>query len=281
MLIAGVSVANAQPGSEPPPMEPPAMEPPAVEPMPDEPPPPPGPAAAPPPAAEPPPSTVDAGVIADANSGRGWLLPTALTPPAGTWSFSSFELFVIGGGYAITDQLQVSLTTLIPLTSDFPILGLLSGKYQVIKAGRVRGAVQAAVFYADTKDEGDSSVTVFNAGGALTYCIDAGCHSHATGYLGTGFASADQSAFPLMFGASLALKVGRHVKFVLEADSAAIVGEIDAVADGFLLWYGARFTSKFIGVDLGFAKPIYEGSGEDDFLPLGFPFVAFTYRSLN
>src|SRR5690606_38975588 len=127
VLLAGVSVANAQPGSEPPPMEPPAMEPPPVEPMPDEPPPA---ATQPPPAAEPPPSTVDAGVIADANSGRGWLLPTALTPPAGTWSFSSFELFVIGGGYAITDQLQVSLTTVIPLTSDFPIIGLLSGKYQ-------------------------------------------------------------------------------------------------------------------------------------------------------
>jgi hypothetical protein len=70
------------------------------------------------------------------------------------------------------------------------------------------------------------------------------------------------------------------VKIVVEADSAFIAGKINSTADGALLWYGLRFTSRLIGVDLGLVKPIYSGSSNDG-LVAGFPFVSFTYRGID
>jgi len=253
--------------------------------MPAEPPPPPAepvPPPAPPPqivetAAPAPTSTLDRGVVEDANSGRGWLAPTALTAPAGTWTFSDFELLVVSAGYSVTDEIQISASTLLPIVSDMPLWVLLNGKAQVIKAGRVRGAVQAALTHVSADGDGASALQV---GGALTYCIDADCHSHVSGFLGAGFAHEDQSAVPFVVAATGAFRLGKHIKLILEADTGFIAGEIDAVADGFLGWYGVRFTSSFLGVDLGFMKPICDDCGSDE-LPMGIPFVSFSYRNLK
>lgn len=202
-------------------------------------------------------------------------MPTALTEPAGTWSFSDYELFLVGLAYSPTDQLSISATTLLPITEDVPLVLLVNGKLQVIRSGRVRGAVQAAI--TTVREDGDGA-TAAVLGGVLTLCIDADCHSHFSGYLAAGFAHEDQSAVPFLVAGSLAYRLGKYVKVVLEADSGFIAGEIDVAADGFLGWYGVRFTSSIIGVDLGFAKPICEDC--DIGLPMGFPFVSFTYRSL-
>ncbi len=225
-------------------------------------------------------STVDKGVIQDANAGRSFIMPTALVEPAGTWSFSDFELLMVSLSYSVSDQFSISGSTLLPLTTDFPFFGLLSGKYQVIKSGRVRGAVQGAVSHVRVDGNG---VTGAILGGALTLCLDDDCHSHATGYLGAGFAHENQTAVPMVFSGSLALRMVNHLKLLLEADSGFVVGDINDQVDGFLAWYGVRFTSPIIGVDLGFAKPICTGDtncGIDE-LPMGIPFVSFTYRSLK
>jgi hypothetical protein len=257
-------------------------------------PPPAGPTAAPvmapPPSMAPPPppeaSHVDQGVIDDANAGRSWLSPTALTEPAGTWSFSDFELLLASISYSPTDQLSLSATTLLPITSDFPFWLLVNGKYQIVKAGNVRIVAQAAVSYVSVEDDSDSgsstrsSVTGAVIGGAATYCIDSECHSTLTGYLGAGFAHEDQSAVPFVFSGALALGVNKHVKILLEGDSGFMAGSINDQIDGFLAWYGIRFTSKEIGVDLGFTRPICSGCDTGPLL-LGVPFVSFTYRSIK
>lgn len=229
----------------------------------------------------PPTETVDQGVVDDANSGRNWLTPTALTPPAGTWSFSDFELLMVSGSYALTDQVSISATTLLPIVEDMPFFGILSGKVQVFKSGKLRGAVQGAILHMreDSIDD-DFSATVGNVGGVLTACLDTECHSHITGYLGAGFAQEDNSSVPFVAAVGLTVRLGRHVKAVFEADTAFIAGDINETSDGFLGWYGLRFTSKHVGVDLGFAKPIYDDSGDDD-LVMGFPFVSFTYRAFK
>jgi hypothetical protein len=278
LILGFTGVANAQPGAPdeeppPPPVEPPPPPPPS--------PPPPPPVAPIPVVVAPAPqaSTVDPGVVADANSGRSWLSPTALSAPAGTWSFSDFELLMVSGGYSFTDQFSISATTLLPVAEEMPFFGILSAKYQVIRSGRLRGAAQLAIFHLRDNDV-DDSLTVANLGGALTLCLDDGCHSHLTGYLGAGFADQDQQAVPFVASAAIALRMGRHVKAVFELDTAFVAGDINETADGFLGWYGVRFTSKMIGVDLGFAKPICDGC-EDDGLVMGVPFVSFTYRSFK
>lgn len=268
MLVWGAEAASAQPG-EPPPAAPPETAPAIQQP-------PPAPAMAPPAAPE---GTVDKGVMNDANAGRGWMAPTALTEPAGTWSISDYELFLISIGYAVSDQLSISATTIPPLTTDFPLWLLFNAKYQVLKAGKVRAAVQGAVTYFSANDSGTKdSFTAGELGGAVTLCIDDDCNSHVSGFVGAGFAHDTDSSVPFVGAATLVGRIGKHVKFVGEIDSAFIAGNVNDVADGALVWYGLRFTSQNIGVDLGFVRPI---GVSDSGLALGIPVLTFSYRNTD
>lgn len=273
------SVALAQPGTDdgtgappppPPPGDPTMAPPPPAAPMP---PPPPGLPAEPV-------SNVDKGIVQDANAGRMWMAPTALTEPAGTWSFSDYELLLVGLSYAVTDTVSISANTLLPIVEDMPFWMLLNGKAQIVRSGNVRLAVQGALTHGRENGEG---VTAGILGGALSYCLDVDCHSLVNAYVGAGFAHEDQSAVPLVMSGSLLYRVSKYVKIMLEADTLRIVGnDINQGVDGFLAWYGVRFTSKIIGVDLGFVKPICTGDSDcSDGLVMGVPFVSFTYRSFK
>ncbi len=274
------SLALAQPGGDDgtggAPADPPSPPPPAPVMAPPPPPQPPVVAGQP----APPASTVDKGIVDDANAGRSWLMPTALIEPAGTWSFSDFQLFLISLGYSVTDQFSISATTLLPIVSDMPFWLFVNAKVQVVKSGRVRAALQGALTTVRADNESANGAVL---GGALTLCIDDACHSHFSAYVGAGFAHQNESAVPFVFAGSLAYRVANHVKLMLEADSAYIAGNINEAANGFLAWYGVRFTSNIIGVDLGFAKPICTDGTDCSIkeLPMGFPFVSFTYRALK
>lgn len=251
------------------------------------PPPPPGPPAAP--------TTVDPGTLEDANAGRVAIMPTGLTPPKGAFSFEDWELFFISASYGVTDNLVISATTMVPITSDV-YWGFLSAKLQVVKQGRVRVAVQAGAAGASTKDTtttydsmgniaSQMSTTTsgggFDLGGAITYCFDDGCYSHASAAIAAGFAERDNSSVPVGFMGGLVLEVASKVRLIAEADTAHLFGKISDQADGFLGWYGVRFTSRNIGVDLTLVKP-FCGNGDCDSstFPLGIPFVTFSYRAL-
>jgi hypothetical protein len=238
----------------------------------------------PPPPTEAPPGLKEPGILEDANSGRGWLTPTALMAPAGTWSVSDFELFMAGASYSPSDSTSVSLTTLLPIVEDMPLWVLLSGKVQLADSGQLKLAAQGTFTYFSEESFGDTVSTYGGSlGGAATYCLARDCYSHVTGYVAAAFAKdSDNSAVPFIVGASAVFRVARRVRLVFEADSGFVLGDINENIDGFLGWYGVRFTSRNIGVDLGFAKPVYYGDGEtDDPLVLGLPFVSFTYRGLR
>ncbi|HEY3801453.1 MAG TPA: hypothetical protein VGL61_02565 [Kofleriaceae bacterium] len=299
------SPTHAQPGPDGPPAPPPGE--PAPPPSPDEqpPPPPPPPMVAPAPVMTPPPVVappasahpgIDQGVIDDANSGRSWLMPTALTPPAGTWSFTDYELFSVGASYAATDHLVISATTLLPIVSDQPLVGLITAKYQVLSVGSLRLAGQFAFGF--STGGGDSSGGAGTVGGVATLCMDHPCNSTLSGYVGVGFGSSGESTVPLLVAGSLAVRLGRHVKLVGEVDTGYLAGNgFDSADEGFLLWYGLRFTSRNIGVDLGLMEPIvrefatssdgtttassYQVGFGGGVFPAGFPFVSFTYRGLD
>lgn len=83
---------------------------------------------------------------------------------------------------------------------------------------------------------------------------------------------------PFVGAATLVARLGERVKLVTEVDSAFIAGDVNEVANGALFWYGLRLTSRNIGVDLGFVRPIGV-TGSD--LVLGLPVVTFSYRGID
>ncbi|HLU66080.1 MAG TPA: hypothetical protein VKZ63_07380 [Kofleriaceae bacterium] len=226
--------------------------------------------------------SIDPGVLEDANSGRTWLSPTALTPPAGTFSFHDHELLLVGASYAPIDRLVFSLSTMIPLTSDFPLILHGTGKLQLVRSGRVRVAAHATFLHAGIDDgDDDLSVNAATLGGVVTLCIDLGCHSLLNGYLAAGFAleDVDQTSVPFTANVAWVQHLTGILKLVLEVDTAFILGDINETSDAFLGWYGLRFASSSIGVDIGFVKPFCDDC-DSDVLPLGLPWLSFSYRSL-
>ncbi len=230
---------------------------------------------APPPAA----TDIDKGVYRDANIGRAWLSPTAMTPPKGTWTFADYELFFLGGSYAFTDKFQISANTMVPIDPDQPIILLSTAKLQIAKVDRLRVALHGSLNYLGESTDSDDDVnfTSGTIGGVVSLCLDRDCDSLLNGYLAAGFGSeSDGSVVPFILSGSLVKKMSRRVKFVAEIDSVVVLGEVDDMDNVYLGWYGLRFTSKNIGVDVGFARPF--GDVDWDIFPLGFPVLTFTYR---
>jgi hypothetical protein len=75
-------------------------------------------------------------------------------------------------------------------------------------------------------------------------------------------------------------RIARHVRLIGEVDTGYSFGKIQGGADAFLGWYGVRFTSRQIGVDLALVKPFCDGCDTGSTFPLGFPWVTFSYRAL-
>lgn len=227
---------------------------------------------------EPPPADpgMDEGILQDANATTNMFMPTALTPPGGTFGFHSYELFFIGASFAPTDRLLLSVTALTPLFEGQGFYGLFSAKAQVVRSERLKVALHGTTSILG----GDADFTAGLLGGVATLCLDHGCTSHASGYAGVGLASADQSAFPVVFSGGLVLRVARRIRVLAEVDSALIAGDINKVANGGLLWYGLRFASSSISADFGFVRPFStDDDWDQDVFYIGFPVVSFTFRS--
>ncbi|HRC56357.1 MAG TPA: hypothetical protein PKU97_10560, partial [Kofleriaceae bacterium] len=228
------------------------------------------------PAQEPEDPGLDAGVLQDANATTNMFMPTALTPPGGTFGLHSYELFFVGASFSPTDRLLLSITSLVPLVSGQGFYGLLSAKYQVVRSSNLKVALHGTTSILG----GDADFTAGLVGGVATLCLNYDCTTHASGYAGVGLAANDQSSFPIAFSGGLVVRMSRALRLLVELDSALIAGEINDVANGGLLWYGVRFASPSISGDVGFVRPF---STDDDWdtevFPIGLPVVSITFRS--
>ena len=217
----------------------------------------------------------DLGVAADVNADRVFIAPTALTQPAGSVAFNSYELFFAGITAAPTDRLQLSAWGLLPVFEDFPIIINGSGKFALVNEGALRLALQGGVSFASVDG---TSGGVGTLGAAATICTDDACHSMVNFYAAAmADINGDGNAIAILGSAGVVQRVTDHVKLALELDTAGAITENESeLVDGFLLFYGVRFTGTRLGVDLGFAKPLVD---EDTGLFMGIPWVAFTYRA--
>ena len=222
----------------------------------------------------------------DASIDRGLLTSHAETLGEGLWSINSYELFMLGVTYGITDDVQVNVTTSLPVVEDMPLWLILSGKAVLYRDPMTVVAARAHFMYMTSlSDSDDDAIGVFGAAllvdryldGRGRFAVHAGLGVHGAfgvGFDGAGVSVGHGAAFTLEGGFSLGLS--RNVKLLVELQvPAASNGHDFEFAPFSLLNYGVRFHGGELAADLGFARPL--GTDDDPFV-LGFPFVAFSAR---
>ncbi len=212
-------------------------------------------------------TNADPGIVDDVHADRAWLTPTALTQPRGTWSLSNYEILGLGLTYGISDTVQLTVNTLLPVEDDMSIVWF-SGKAQLVRSGAFRLAAHGALFVGDN----DESVGIFGLAG--TMCTDKRCDSNISGYAGRFFGGGiNDDEKVVVLALSLTQRIANGFKFVAEVDELRV--EDNYPSSDTIAWYGFRFTSGKFGVDVGLLNPVDDDS--DDY-PLGFPWLNFTIR---
>ena len=224
-----------------------------------------------------------AAVGADPNIDRGFLLPTAMTQPAGSLTYNNYELLLHGITYGVTDRLQTSLTVLPPIVSDMPFFGIAAVKGRFVATDRFNLALQGSAGWGHQfAGSGDESVYMFGAGLFASACLKQDCSSllsaSATYQLALSSQS-DQNIQYVVYGGSLVHAVGPRVKLLAELTSAAGRTSTDPALDnmpGLLAGYGVRLHGSSLAADVGFVKP-FVSENDGDFI-LGLPFANVSYR---
>jgi hypothetical protein len=218
----------------------------------------------------------------DPNVDRGFLLPTAMTQPAGSVTYNNYELLLHGLSFGITDNVQASVTVLSPIVQDMPFVGFGAIKAHLPVGERLHLAVQGSAGFGHAfggSEEAD--VYTLGAGAFASVCLREDCSSLASGsvtyQMGFARGSGSSGGYLIIYGGSIVHRVTPHVKLLLEITSAAAGGsntETDNMP-GFLAGYGVRFHTANIAADVGFVRPFGEDSSE--FL-MGLPFASVSYR---
>ena len=224
------------------------------------------------------------GAATDPNIDRGFLVPTAMTQPAGSVTYNNYELLLHGVTYGITDRVQASVTVLSPIVRDMPFVGFAAVKGRIVATDRFHLALQGSAgwghFFSDSLDANLYSV---GAGGFASYCLREDCSSlasaSATYQLISAGGSSNGPVHTIVYGGSVVHRVARNIKLLGEVTSAAGSDGSGGVQnlDGVLAGYGVRFHNANLAADLGFLKPISTGADDGGFL-MGLPFASVSYR---
>jgi hypothetical protein len=221
-----------------------------------------------------------AGVTGDPNVDRAFVLPTAMTQPAGTLTYNNYELLLHGLTYGITDRVQASVTILSPVSKEMPFFSIGSLKGRVLSAGAFHLALQGNLAYAHAFEtsSNDNNIVSLGGGALASFCLRDDCASLVSGtamYQVT-FNGGDNQA--LFYGGSLVQRLGNHVKLLAELASGAQFGQGNGFdnAPGLLINYGVRLHGESVAADVGFIKPL--SSDGDAGLLMGLPFVNVSYR---
>jgi hypothetical protein len=220
---------------------------------------------------------------ADPNIDRGFLLPTAMTQPAGSLTYNNYELLLHGITYGITDRVQGTITVLSPIVRDMPFLGFAAIKGRIVATERFHLALQGSLGWGHSFNATDANVYTGGAGAFASYCLRQDCSSLLSAsatYQLVVPSGGNDSAHAVVYGGSVVHRVARHVKLLGEVTSAAGgigVADESENMDGVLVGYGVRFHGDNLAADVGFLKPITGDVSDDEFL-VGLPFASVSYR---
>jgi hypothetical protein len=233
------------------------------------------------------PSESARGTAEDPNIDRAFLLPTAMTQPAGSGTYNNYELVLHGFTYGATDHVQLTLTVMPPLVSDMPFIGVAAAKWQFVSTPRLHVALQGSAGLGGEFGRNSSgfetqnnAVGLFGAGLFASACLSTDCSSllSASATYQYGVPENGRSLHLVVYGGSIVQSVSAHVKLLGEVASAASNGSGSGFdnAAGAIFSYGIRLHSANLAGDIGFVRPIIKNSN-DDFL-MGLPFASVSYR---
>ncbi len=220
----------------------------------------------------------------DAHVDRVVLAPTAETHPKGTFYVSDYELLFLQLGYAVTDDLQLSVAGLLPVTSDQPLFFDFGAKLNVFRGEAFRAAVFGALDVVTSTTGRDDSAFAGRVGAVGQICFERTCQSSLSLTAGTLAASGMHKVLPYFGAAGFVLHASSRVSLLAEP---SVVGatSFDGLTEGgalFAIGYGLRIAGPNFGLDLTFVDPIAGTAGGavgSTNMPMGIPFVAFTYRT--
>jgi hypothetical protein len=258
--------ADAEPeASPPPPPVPPARAPAAVQ------------ASPPAPRAMPAPAPTPAVVVTappepssprreDPQADRVVLLPTATTHTKGSVFFTNYDIVLLQGGYAFSDNTQITLTT-IPFMPEGILFLDVSLKTSLYRGGLVRAAASGSMTGLAQKEIGVGFIG--RAGAVAQVCLAPSCAS--------SFSISSNMAFvgPVMAmfnGAGVIYRAGRYVSLLGELASLIPVGRWGGEANGALLGGGLRFHGEHWGFDLTLMRAL-------GFSTVTLPVLTASYRS--
>ncbi len=219
----------------------------------------------------------------DASVDRNIILPSAETIGQGKLSFNSYELFLAGLTYGFTDNLQLSLSGLLPITEDVPLVLVFNGKYRLWHSERF---ILSVIPSGSIVSKDDVTAGSLGVGMAADLILDQRGHFvlHGGGNILWAWGGADDKDVEFLDGGLFMLNTGmsyrvhKYVKllFELTLPGGHYNGEFKLVEEGLLLAYGVRFCSASISVDLTFIRPVHPDV--DTEFVMGFPFLAFSAR---
>jgi hypothetical protein len=202
----------------------------------------------------------------DPQADRGVLLPTAYTHPKGTYFVSDYEIALLQVGYGLTDDTQVSLTTVPPLGAERIAFLDLTLKTSLFRSGLVRAAALGSVSGVVAKELG--GLFVGRVGGVVQVCLELRC--------GSSFSISSNLTLAGMMlmanGVSGIFRTSRTISFLAELDSLVPVGREAGEFGGAILGGGIRFHWTNWGMDLALMRVL--GNNKTTL-----PVLAITYRS--
>lgn len=219
----------------------------------------------------------------DAAVDRNFILPSAETMARGELAFNSYQLFLAGLTYGFTDKAQLSLTTMLPIVEDIPLVLLAGFKVQVVRKNRFIFSIQPALSLVN--EDGTTGGTL-SVSFLLDFILDdAGKAVISIAEMNSflwGGSSGDidllDDALLVLFSAGFNYRVHKYVKLMFEFlfVGGLVDGDAEIVEEATLFNYGVRFCGQTISVDLSFLRPL-DSDVADDFV-MGIPYVAFSAR---
>jgi hypothetical protein len=205
----------------------------------------------------------------DAHVDRVILMSTAETQPAGTVTFSSYEIVGLQAGWAMSDTTQLTVTGTPPLGADgiFPLDVTL--KTVVLRAPRVRVAALGSASGIIGFEQGNALVG--RAGAVVQLCFDEACRSSVS--TGTTAVLAG-SAMLVGTGVGAIWRFTDLFALLFEVDTLIPLGKEAGNYYGMAAAPGIRLSGRTWGFDFALYRSVGRGSSPT------IPVLVGTYRFL-